>query len=69
MIKKISLLILIFCVFSCAEKKENPLILPPNFAEMPDPNKPEKPLNNQQQQEANVARLKELLLKSETDER
>jgi hypothetical protein len=65
--KKLTLLALIFLAFSCSSKKpEDPLILPPNFAEMPDvknPESPEKP--TAEQQEENVAKLKELLLKSE----
>ncbi len=52
-----------FCLFSCAKKKDDPLIIPPNFAEMPDPNNPEK--LSLQQSEENVSKLKELLLKSE----
>jgi hypothetical protein len=36
--------------------------MPPNFAEMPDPNNPEKPTT--EQSEESVARLKELLLQS-----
>ncbi len=65
--KKIILLALTFIAFSCSSKKaEDPLILPPNFAEMPDVKNPEsieKP--TAAQQEENVAKLKELLLKSE----
>ncbi len=53
-------------LFSCSnDVDKNPLVVPPNFAEMPDPNNPEKP--TKQQQEANVARLKELLLKSDEE--
>ncbi len=54
-------------VFSCSSNKlEDPLILPPNFAEMPDLNNPESPEKpTTKQQEENVAKLKELLLKSE----
>jgi hypothetical protein len=54
---------LIFLTCSCAGKKDDPLIVPPNFSEMPDPNNPEKP--TVASEEANVARLKELLLKSD----
>ncbi len=58
------LLIFVFLIFSCAEKKDkNPLIIPPNFAEMPDVNNPEKPSIEQQQE--NVDKLKELLLKND----
>lgn len=61
--KKIIIFSLIFLACSCASKKDDPLIIPPNFAEMPDPNNPEKP--TAAGEEANVARLKELLLKSD----
>jgi hypothetical protein len=65
--KKFFYLALVILAVSCASKKsEDPLILPPNFAEMPDLTKPEKPANpTPEQQEENVARLKELLLKSD----
>ena len=62
--KKILSLILLFAVFSCSSKKDDPLIIPPNFAEMPDLNNPEKPPLEPTNQE-DVSRLKELLLKSE----
>lgn len=61
--KKFFYLILVFLAVSCASKKDDPLIVPPNFAEEPDPNKPEIPTI--EQKEENVARLKELLLKSD----
>lgn len=61
--KKFLILAAVFCLFSCASKKDDPLIIPPNFAEMPDPKNPEKP--STQQSEENVSKLKELLLKSE----
>ncbi len=57
------ILITAFFAFSCAKKNDDPLILPPNFAEMPDPNKPEQPVP--QQEDEAVARLKDLLLKSD----
>ncbi len=44
-------------------KVDDPLIVPPNFAEVPDPNNPEKP--NEKQKDADIAKLKDLLLKSE----
>jgi len=57
-------IILILLAFSCSRKdKEDPLILPPNFNEMPDPNNPEKP--KLQDNEADVERLKEMLLRSD----
>jgi predicted small lipoprotein YifL len=62
---KISVVIFLFSAFACSKKtKDDPLILPPNFAEKPDPNQQEKPVTPEQQQE-NVARLKDLLLKND----
>ncbi len=62
--KKFYYLILVFLAISCAAKKsEDPLILPPNFAEMPDLNNPEKP--TKQQAEENISKLKDLLLKGD----
>ncbi len=63
-ILRIFVLFLAFFAFSCASKKDDPLIIPPNFAEMPDPNNPEK-VTETENKEENVARLKELLLKSD----
>lgn len=61
--KKLILLITISLLCSCANKKDDPLIVPPNFAEMPDLNNIEKP--DVTQQSVDVEKLKELLLKSE----
>ena len=61
--KQIFILALFLLAFSCSSKKDDPLIIPPNFAEVPDVNNPEKPAP--MQQEESVARLKELLLKSD----
>jgi hypothetical protein len=62
--KKILCLILIIFAVSCVKGgKDDPLIVPPNFAEMPDPNKPE--VQPAEQKEENISRLKELLLKSD----
>lgn len=62
--KFLSALILILFAVSCSSKNnDDPLIIPPNFAEMPDQNKPEQP--TPEQKEENVTRLKELLLKSD----
>lgn len=63
MVKKILILSLIFGAFACAKKVDDPLIVPPNFSEMPDPNNPEKPPVGQAEED--VARLKELLLQSD----
>jgi hypothetical protein len=55
---------LLFLVCSCkSEKKDDLLIVPPNFAELPDSNNPE-PLSPKEKEE-NVAKLKELLLKND----
>lgn len=62
--KKILSIILLLTIFSCSSKKDDPLVIPPNFAEMPDLNNPEKPPLEPTNQE-DVSRLKELLLKSE----
>jgi uncharacterized lipoprotein YajG len=54
-------------LFSCSKTKESPLILPPNFAEMPDLNNLEKNSseNIKEKQQQDVEKLKELLLKSD----
>lgn len=62
--KNFLLLIPLILLLSCADKrKEDPLILPPNFSEMPDLKHPEKPSKKVKQE--NVEKLKELLLDSE----
>ncbi len=62
--KFLSVIILILLTASCSSKNnDDPLIIPPNFAEMPDQNKPEQP--TPEQKEESVTRLKELLLKSD----
>lgn len=62
--KKFFALALILLLCSCfAKKVDDPLIVPPNFAEMPDVNNPEKP--TVEEKDESVARLKELLLKSD----
>lgn len=62
--KKFYYLILVFLAISCSSKtKEDPLILPPNFAEMPDLKNVAQP--SQKQSEENIEKLKELLLKSD----
>lgn len=62
--KKIITLSLLLLLCSCLTKKaDDPLIIPPNFAEMPDVNNPEKP--TEEQKSENVERLKDLLLKSD----
>lgn len=57
-------LILALLLTSCFSKKNiDPIILPPNFAEMPDLSNPEKPTAQQKKQ--SIVKLKELLLESE----
>ncbi len=60
---KIIILFLTLFLASCANKKDDPLIVPPNFSELPDEKNPEKP--SETQKDADIERLKELLLKSE----
>lgn len=54
-------------LFSCSKGKDDPLIIPPNFEEMPDLNNIDKSSqdNIQEKQEQNIERLKELLLQSD----
>ena len=47
---------------SCSSTKDDPLIIPPKFNELPDPNNPEK---TPEQKDQDFEKLKELLLKSE----
>jgi len=62
--KKFFYLILLCLTFSCAPAiDKNPLVIPPNFNDMPDIKNPEKP--TPEQKEENVERLKSLLLKSD----
>lgn len=64
MIKFLLALTMFVSLFACSsKKKDDPLIIPPNFAEKPDPNNPEE--ISSEQKEENVARLKDLLLKSD----
>jgi len=64
---RIVTLLLIFGLFSCSSKKDELIIIPPNFAELPDLKNPEKVLDSdlKKQKEQDVARLKELLLQSD----
>ncbi len=62
--KKAVLLIIFFALFSCKSAPEkNPLVIPPNFNELPDLNNLEKPSKKQERED--VEKLKELLLKSD----
>jgi hypothetical protein len=61
--KKTLIFLAFLALCSCTKKADDSLIIPPNFAEMPDPKNPEKP--KKEQGEENIAKLKELLLKSE----
>ncbi|MBL6665206.1 MAG: hypothetical protein ISQ34_05115 [Rickettsiales bacterium] len=60
-------LIIIVSLFSCSSKKDESIIIPPSFAEIPDIENPEKISDKKlkEQQEKDVARLKELLLQSD----
>lgn len=58
------ILAVLYIVTACSKKVvDDPLIVPPNFSELPDPKNPEK--QSDQQKDADVAKLKDLLLKSE----
>lgn len=48
---------------TCKSKPDDPLVIPPNFTEVPDPNNLEQVAP--QDHEESVAKLKELLLESE----
>lgn len=62
--KKFFVIIIFFTIVSCSHKLDrNPLVIPPNFAEIPDKNNPEQIPADKKQED--VARLKELLLKSD----
>jgi hypothetical protein len=61
--KRVLIFILFFGLAACSSTKDDPLIIPPNFAEMPDEKNPQ--LAPEKSDEEKVARLKELLLKSE----
>jgi hypothetical protein len=71
MSKKNKLLFHIFILlftFSCKNsKKDDPLIVPPNFCEMPDLKNPENinKKNELKDNQQDVERLKELLLQSD----
>ena len=62
--KKFFYLSLLCFIFSCSSDKEkNPLVIPPNFTEIPDPNNIEK--TSPEGQNASVDKLKDLLLNSD----
>lgn len=61
--KFILILSLLITLQSCSSKKEDPLIIPPDFSEMPDPKNPEK--INKAKNDEEITNLKNLLLKSE----
>lgn len=63
MLKNSLKLIFILFLAHCSAKKDPPLIIPPNFAKLPDPKNPEKP--KPEQQDADIAKLKELLLQNQ----
>lgn len=61
--KKLFLILTIFITACSTSKKDDPLIVPPNFSEMPDLKNPEKP--SEKQKDIEIEKLKDLLLKSE----
>jgi len=62
--RKIIFIFIICAISSCSSRHmDDSLIVPPNFADMPDATNPEKP--SEKQKEADIAKLKDLLLKSE----
>ena len=63
--KKIFFILALFLVSSCFSSKgpEDPLLLPPNYTELPDPKNPEK--IEEKTTPEDVEKLKDLLLKSE----
>lgn len=60
--KKIILIFLLLAISSCAKKPDDPLIIPPNFNEVPDLNNIDKERNQKQEEDIDVEKLKELLL-------
>ena len=62
--KRVILILSLFTILqSCANKTEDPLILPPDYSEMPDANNPNKTIKVKNDEE--ITNLKNLLLKSE----
>ncbi len=61
--KNIFVILSLFIFSSCSSQKDDPLIVPPNFNELPDANKPEE--NIKKQEDKDLEKLKELLLKNE----
>ena len=57
------LLLILFLSYCSSKAKDDPLIVPPNFAEMPDLKNIEE--ITPEQRDENIIRLKELLLQSE----
>ncbi len=58
----ISIMIIIFATLSCAKKPDNPLIIPPNFAKMPNLDE-EEVLDEKQRQGQNLqGSLEDILL-------
>jgi len=57
---KISFLMYLILVISCSTERENPLIIPPNFNDIPDVNNPEK--IDKESPVEDVKKIKDLLL-------
>lgn len=47
-----------FAIGSCSKKTDDPLIVPPKFSELPDPNNPEPKIEKNPEE---INRLRELL--------
>jgi len=64
---KIIILLIALGLFSCSSKEDESIIIPQNFAEVPDLKNPEKVSDSEikKQKEKDVERLKELLLQSD----
>lgn len=64
--KKLILILTFFTAFilgSCSRSNDDPLTIPPKYNDMPDVNHPEEP--SKQEKDADIEKLKDLLLKSE----
>lgn len=64
--KKLVLILTFFTTFilgACSHSIDEPLTIPPNYNDMPDVNHPEEP--SKQEKDADIEKLKDLLLKNE----
>lgn len=66
MFLRYSILLLLLCLCSCSSKEDkNSLIIPPNFAQVPDLNKKDDNDISKENRNAQIIKLKELLIESE----